>query len=174
MNVAIIGSGNVGSALAKALRRGGRQVTFGVREPDPDKPDQASVAAAVEPADATILAVPFAAAGEVIASASGFAGRVLIDPTNPLGMREEGLGLTMGHTTSGAEEIAALASAARVFKAFNQTGFENKADARSYAAPPVMFVAGEDPASKQSVLTLVADCGFDPVDAGDLARGAFA
>ncbi len=115
MNVAIIGSGNVGSALAKALRRGGRQVTFGVREPDPDKPDQASVAAAVEPADATILAVPFAAACEVIASASGFAGRALIDATNPLGMGEEGLGLTKGHTTSGAEQIAALAPAARVF-----------------------------------------------------------
>ncbi len=168
MNIAIIGTGNVGGALAQALRRAGHQVTFGARAPDPTQPDQLSIAAAVAPADATILAIPFAAAAAVIAAASGFSGRVLIDATNPLGMGESGLGLTMGHTTSGAEQIAALAPAARVFKAFNQTGFENMADARPYAAPPVMFVAGDDPAGKQTVLTLVGDCGFDPVDAGGL------
>ena len=74
----------------------------------------------------------------------------------------------MGHTTSGAEQIAALAPAAHVFKAFNQTGFENMADARPYPARPVMFVAGDDAAGKKTVLTLVADCGFEPVDAGGL------
>lgn len=168
MDVAIIGTGDVGGALARALRRAGHRVTFGVRSPDPDKSDQASVAAAVEATEATILAIPFAAAADVIAAASGFAGRVLIDATNPLGMGEDGLGLTLGHATSGAEQIAALAPAARVFKAFNQTGFENMADGRAYGAPPVMFVAGDDPAGKQTVLTLVADCGFDPVDAGGL------
>lgn len=168
MNVAIIGTGNVGSALAEALRRNGHQVLFGVRAPDPTQPDQASVATAVEPADATILAIPFTAAAEVIAAGSGFAGKVLIDATNPLGMGDGGLGLTIGHTTSGAEQIAALAPMAHVFKAFNQTGFENMADARPYAARPVMFVAGADAAGKQTVLTLVADCGFEPVDAGDL------
>jgi predicted dinucleotide-binding enzyme len=168
LNVAIIGAGNVGSALAGALRRGGHTVTFGVRAPDPGWPDQASIAEAVRAADATILAIPFAAAAEVIAAAGGLAGRVLIDATNPLGMTEGGLGLTMGHTTSGAEQIAALAPAARVFKAFNQTGFENLSGADAYADRPVMFVAGDDPAGKQTVLALVADCGFEPVDAGGL------
>ncbi len=110
MNVAIIGTGNVGSALAEGLRRNGHQVLFGVRAPDPTQPDQASVATAVEPADATILAIPLAAAADVIAAGSGFAGKVLIDATNPLGMGDRGLGLTIGHTTSGAEQIAALGS----------------------------------------------------------------
>lgn len=168
MNVAIIGTGNVGGALAQALRRAGHQVCFGVRAPDPAEPDQRSIRAAVLTADATILAIPFAAAAEVIATASGFPGQVLIDATNPLGMGESGLGLTMGHTTSGAEQIAALAPAALVFKTFNQTGFENMADARPYAVQPVMFVAGDDPAGKQTVMTLVADAGFEPVDAGGL------
>ena len=168
MNIAIIGIGNVGRALADALRRGGHHVIFGVRAPDPAQADQGNIAAAVESADATILAIPFAAAADVIDAGAGFVGKILIDATNPLGMGEGGLGLTMGHTTSGAEQISALAPAARVFKAFNQTGFENMADARPYTTPPVMFVAGDDPAGKQTVLTLVTDCGFAAIDAGDL------
>jgi 8-hydroxy-5-deazaflavin:NADPH oxidoreductase len=168
LNVAIIGSGNVGGALAQALRRTGHRVTFGVKSPDADKPDQLSVAEAAGRADATILAVPFAAAGDVIAAAAGFAGEILIDATNPLGMGEDGLGLTMSFSTAGAEQIAALAPEARVSKAFNQTGFKNMADARPYAARPVMFVAGDDANSKQTVLTLVSDTGFEPVDVGGL------
>jgi predicted dinucleotide-binding enzyme len=168
MQVAIIGSGNVGQALAQALRRAGHQVTFGARNPAAGKPDETSTAEAARHADAIILAIPFAAAGEVIAAASGFAGQILIDATNPLGMGEGGLGLTMGFSASGAEQIAALAPAARVFKTFNQTGFENMADARAYADRPVMFVAGDDAAGKPTVLSLVTDAGFEAVDAGGL------
>jgi predicted dinucleotide-binding enzyme len=166
--VAIIGSGNIGRALAGALRRAGHQVSFGVKSPEPSQPDQASVADAVGRAQATILAVPFAAVGDVTAAAGGFAGKILIDATNPLGMVEGGLGLTMGFTTSGAEQVATLAPQARVFKAFNQTGSENMADAWPYASRPVMFVAGDDADGKRTVLALVADAGFEPVDIGGL------
>lgn len=124
MKVAIIGSGNVGCALGQALGLAGHQVGFGVRNPDTDQPAKMSISAAAKNADVTILAIPFGAVGEVIAAASGFAGKVLIDATNPLGMGEGGLGLTMGFETSGAEQIAALAPEAHVFKTFNQTGFE--------------------------------------------------
>ena len=168
MNIAIIGSGNVGCALAGALRRAGHQVSFGVKSPDPGQPDHRSVPDAVGRAQATILAVPFAAVGDVVAAAGGLAGKILIDATNPLGMVEGGLGLTMGFTTSGAEQVAALAPQARVFKAFNQTGFENMADARPYAQRPVMFVAGDDADGKRTVLALVTDAGFEPIDAGGL------
>jgi predicted dinucleotide-binding enzyme len=78
----------------------------------------------------------------VVEAANGFAGKIVIDATNPLGMGPGGLGLTLGHSTSGAERIAALAPGARVFKAFNQTGFENLEDARVYSRRPVIFVAG--------------------------------
>ncbi len=141
MQVAIVGSGNVGQALAGALQRAGHLIIFGVRQPEAGRADQKSIAEAAETADVTILAVPFASARDVIAAASGFAGKVLIDATNPLGMVEGGLGLTMGFTTSGVEQIAALAPEAHVFKTFNQTGFENMADTRPYAARPAMFVA---------------------------------
>lgn len=168
MRVAVIGPGNVGNALATALRRAGHEVVFGSRTPEAGKPDQRTIAGAVATADASILAVPFGAAGDVITAAGGFVGKVVIDATNPLGMIDGGLGLTMGYTTSGAEQIAALAPQARVFKAFNQTGWENTQNASPYAARPVMFVAGDDDAGKQIVLTLVADAGFEPIDLGAL------
>jgi len=168
MHVAIVGSGSVGGALAQALERAGHQVTFGSRTPEPGKPNESTVADAANGADATILAIPFGAAADVIAAAGGFAGKVLIDATNPLGMGEGGLSLTVGFESSGGEQIAALAPQARVFKTFNQTGFENLADARPYAARPVMFVAGDDEAAKPAVLGLVTDAGFEAVDAGGL------
>ena len=169
MNIAIIGAGSVGSALAGALRRAGHHVTFGVRTTRPGRGDEVPVADAVAGADATILAVPFGAVAEVItAAAAGFAGHLLIDATNPIGMGEGGLGLTLGFETSGAERIAALAPGARVFKALNQTGFENLADTRPYAVRPVMFVAGDDEAAKPVVLQLVGDAGFEALDVGGL------
>jgi predicted dinucleotide-binding enzyme len=168
MRIAIIGSGNVGRALATALVRAGHAAIFGVRTPDPARPNEATVADAVAGADASILAVPFGAVKEVVAAASGFAGRVVIDATNPLGMTDGRLGLTIGFDTSGAEQIAALAPEARVFKAFNQTGFENMADAQAYDPRVVMFVAGDDAAGKPLVMRLVADAGFEAIDLGGL------
>jgi predicted dinucleotide-binding enzyme len=169
MHVAIIGTGSVGGALAAALGRAGHRITFGARAPDRAKSNEAKIADAAAAADAIILAIPFEAAHDVIASASGFVGKVVIDATNPLAMGEGGLGLAMGFTTSGAERIAAMAPKARVFKAFNQTGFENMADARTYATRPAMFVAGDDPAGKAKVLKLVADAGFEAIDLGGLS-----
>ena len=168
MQVAIIGTGNVGTALAQALRRAGHKVVFGTRAPEPGSVDRTGISKAVRQADVTILAVPFGAVPQVVAAADGFAGKVLIDATNPLGMVEGGLGLTMGFDTSGAEKIAAMAPQALVFKTFNQTGFENMADASGYAARPVIFVAGDDAASKPAVLALAADAGFEAIDAGGL------
>ena len=170
MRIAIIGTGNVGDALARALRRADHTIVFGTRSPDPSDANQATIAEATADAEATILAVPFEAIGDVIAAAGGFAGKVLVDATNPLGMGSRGLGLTMGFSTSGAETIAAMAPDAKLFKAFNQTGFENMADATAYMTRPVMFVAGDDAAAKPLVMGLATDAGFEAVDAGDLAE----
>jgi predicted dinucleotide-binding enzyme len=170
MRIAIIGTGNVGHALAQALGRAGHTVLFGTRAPDPSNANQATIVEAAAGCETTILAVPFAAVPDVITAAGGFDGKIVIDATNPLGTGSRGLGLTMGFTTSGAETIAALAPNARLFKAFNQTGFENMADATVYTSRPVMFVAGDDAATKPSVMQLVTDAGFEALDAGDLSQ----
>jgi 8-hydroxy-5-deazaflavin:NADPH oxidoreductase len=168
VNLAIIGTGSVGTALASALRPAGHRIVFGVRTPDPSDPAQASVADATATAEATLLATPFDAVPDVIAAAGGFRGQVLIDATNPLAAGEAGLELTLGHLASGAERIAALAPAARVVKAFNQTGFENLADARAYPSRPAMFIAGDDAEARQLAATLAVDAGFEAIDAGPL------
>jgi predicted dinucleotide-binding enzyme len=168
MTIAIIGSGNVGGALAQALQRSGHEVVFGVKNPDPEKPEQRAIADAASSAEVSILAVPFNAAPEVIESASGFADKIVIDATNPLQVGEGGLGLTLGFNSSGAEQIAAKAPKAHLFKTFNQTGFENMAHAGRFGSRPVMFVAGDNEAHKPTVLKLVADAGFEALDAGGL------
>ncbi len=168
MNIAIVGAGRVGVALAQAFARAGHAVTFGVRAPDAAKPDERSIAEASAAAETVVLAVPFDAVADVIAAGGGFAGKILVDATNPLGMREGELALTMGFDTSGAERIASLAPHAHVFKAFNQSGFENLGDARAYRQRPSMFVAGDNTTLKPAVLRLVSDAGFEAIDAGGL------
>ena len=106
--------------------------------------------------------------GDALAAAGDLSGRLLVDVTNPLRMGAAGLELSIGFDRSGAEHVASLAPGAAVFKTLNQVGFEVMANAAGYAAPPVMFVAGDDVARKPVVMGLVTDLGFDAVDAGGL------
>jgi predicted dinucleotide-binding enzyme len=179
MRIAIAGAGNVGGALGKGWARAGHNIAYGV--PDPSDPKHrpaaeaaggarlGTVAEAVSGADVIVLAVPFGAAAEALAAAGDLAGRILIDATNPLRMGAAGLELSMGFERSGGEHVASLVRGCSVFKALNQVGYEVMADSGGYPAAPVMFVAGDDEAKKPVVLGLVADLGFQAVDAGGLA-----
>ncbi len=126
----------------------------------------ASVSDAARDAEVVVLATPYAANAAAIASAGDLAGKILIDVTNPIGAN---FTLAVGHTTSGAEEVAKLAPRARVFKAMNQVGFEVMANPAFAAGRPVMFVAGDDAAGKKVVLDLVSALGFETIDAGEFA-----
>jgi predicted dinucleotide-binding enzyme len=79
-------------------------------------------------------------------------------------------GLELGTTTSAAEQIAGWALHAKVLKAFNTVGFNVMADAKFGADLPVMFYCGDDAAAKATVQPLIAELGFDPVDAGPLRQ----
>jgi hypothetical protein len=80
------------------------------------------------------------------------------------------MGLALGHTSSGGESVAAWAPGAAVFKTLNTTGFNNMEDSGGYAQKPVMFFAGDDSARRATVAALLADLGFEPVDAGPLSN----
>ncbi|MFN7663249.1 MAG: NADPH-dependent F420 reductase [Inhella sp.] len=180
MSVSIIGAGNVGMALARAFTRAGESVVLGV--PQPAKVAEAvaalgerarvgSVDEAIDASDLVILAVPHAATAAIAQSRPDWQGRVLVDATNPLA---PGLaGLTVGTSTSAAEELARLASGARVVKAFNTTGAENMADARYPQGAPFMPVCGDDAEARRRVLTLATLIGFDAVDAGPLSAARY-
>lgn len=182
MKIAILGAGAVGTTLAARWLDAGHEVTLAVREPSGPKASAAaaatggrapalSVADACAGADVVLLATRHEDAAAALAAAGELAGKVVLDATNPL--LPALAGLSVGHTISAAERIQRLLPAARVVKAFNCTGAEIMAD--PILGPPgtgrraAMFVAGDDTAAKATALRLAADCGFEAVDAGDLA-----
>lgn len=171
MNIAILGAGNVGATLGNRFAECGYSVSFGV--PNPQKYTDrglsgtiGTVAEVTQAAEIILLAVPSNAIEQAIKECGDLRGKILIDATNPLGMTEKGLALTVGFTTSGAEKIAALAPEAKLVKCFNQTGFGNMATPNG----SVMFVCGNDPGANEIVRQLAAEIGFDAVSAGDLAQ----
>jgi 8-hydroxy-5-deazaflavin:NADPH oxidoreductase len=173
MKIAIVGAGNVGKALGKAWEKRGHNVIYGVRNPGDAKYDElktARVADAARPADAILLATPWDATEAALNSAGNLAGKLILDATNPLSMGPQGMGLAVGHTTSGGEMVAAWAKGAAVFKTLNTTGFNNMEDTAGYAQKPVMFFAGDDQGQRATVAALLSDLGFAPVDAGPLSN----
>jgi predicted dinucleotide-binding enzyme len=170
IKIAIIGAGNVGRALGGAWRTA-HDVTYGVRTPeDPKYADLgaavATTTAAARDADVVVLCTPWQSTEQAIADCGELTGRVVVDCTNPL--TPDFSALEIGHSTSGAEQVAAWARGARVCKAMNQIGAPMM-DHPGVAGTPVMFVCGDDAAAKEVTSTLVSELGFEVVDAGELA-----
>jgi predicted dinucleotide-binding enzyme len=174
LRILIIGAGHVGAALGLGWLAVGHDVLFAVKDPASGKYDSLPRDRLVEAnaphgADIVVLATPYAAAVPALEVIGGARGLTVIDCTNPLGMGPDGLHLTLGFDTSGAEAIAAAFPEAHLFKTLNQTGAENMAEARAYHPTPVMFVAGDAADRKPQVMGLVTDLGFHAVDAGPLS-----
>ncbi|MFN8491119.1 MAG: NAD(P)-binding domain-containing protein [Caldilineaceae bacterium] len=181
MKIAIIGTGNVGQALAVGWTSKGHQVSFGSRDPAGAKA-QAAVAAtggkataqreqaAVHAAEVVVLAVPWDATETVVKGLGDLAGKVLIDATNPIG---PGFQLAVGKDTSGAELVQSWATHARVVKAFNSTGAENMRNPIYDGEPTTMFICGDDAAAQSVAKGLAEDLGFAVADTGGLATARY-
>jgi 8-hydroxy-5-deazaflavin:NADPH oxidoreductase len=178
MKIAVMGTGSVGGTLGRRFAELGHAVTFGAQNPsDPagktlvarirGDVGVATVARAAADAEVLVLATPYDANADVIAAAGDLTGKIVIDVTNPIALDLSGL--VVGHTTSGAEQLAALARGARVYKTLHQTGWENMANPVYPAGKAVMFVAGDEPTGKATVLALIEALGFEAIDAGELS-----
>ena len=181
MNISIFGTGNMASGLAVILAKAGNSVTLASRDVAKARSVAAelgnniaagSFADAADTADTIILAVPYEAAADVIAAAGGLAGKIIIDITNPL--TADYSGLTIGHSTSAAEEIQKSAPSAKVVKAFN-TIFASVLQNGGKAAekPATVFVASDDAEARNSVAALATGAGFIAVEAGGLASARY-
>ena len=180
MTISILGAGNVGLALAGAFTRRGETVVLGVPQPAKyadavaalgERARLTTTAEAIAASDLVILAVPHAAVAAIAQSVDDWQAKVLVDATNPLA---PGLAsLTLGTSTSGAEELARLARGARVVKAFNTTGAENMADAGYPGGLPMMPVCGDDAQARQQVMALATLIGFEAVDMGPLMAARY-
>lgn len=154
--------------MGQRLGAAGHQVLFGVREPDHPKYDGLEVETveeAVASADVVILAVPWRAARDAVEGLGDVGDRVVVDVTNPFG---EDRAHIRHPELSGTEQIRAWLRGGRLVKAFNTTGSGNLGDPAYPSGTPVMFVAGEDAAAKQTTLSLATELGFDAIDAGGM------
>ncbi len=184
MKVAIIGTGNIGAGLAKTLAKAGNRVTLAgktaadgavlaenLAASTGDAMTGATIPEAVQGADIVILAVPYGAIAGIVGQAD-FGGKVVVDLSNPVA--EDFSGITLGFTTSAAEEVQALLPAAQVVKAFNTVFaqvYDKGLDFGGHAVPA--FVASDDDGAKAEVLELAAGAGFEPVDAGALRNARY-
>ena len=169
MKVAIIGAGNVGTALGEGLRAAGHDVIYGVRAKSsgPASARMASPRDAAAGSDVVVLATPWSAAEVVVRDLGDLGGRVLVDAINPIAA---GFKPAVGHTTSGAEILQALALNARVVKGFNTVGFEVMRAPRFAHGAAAMFLAGDDAGATATAAALATDLGFEAVPLVGLAH----
>lgn len=179
MKIGVIGAGHVGGTLGVRWARNGHAVTLSARDLHSPQMQallrQAGGAAraagpqeTVMASDIILLATPFPAAREAIATLGNLVDKVLIDATNPL--LSDLSGLAMGTTISGAEQIAVWGRGAKVVKAFNTVGYNIMENPAFPGGQPVMFYCGDDAGAKQPVAQLAAELGFEPRDAGPLRQ----
>jgi hypothetical protein len=166
VKIAVLGSGHVGRTLGDRWVAAGHEVRYGSREPSGES--VLSTAEAAAWGEVIVLAVPYPAVGAVVKAAGDLVGKTVIDVTNPIAA--DFSGLTVGHTSSAGEEIAALVPTAHVVKAFNSVGFNIMEDPSFPDGAASMLIAGNDDAAKAVVATLARDIGFDSVDAGPIEQ----
>ena len=175
MDIAIIGAGNVGKALATSLTKAGDDIIITAADVEHAAASAEEVGArsaksnreAVEGADAVILAVPYTAVDEVLAEiGDALAGKIVIDVTNRMDPSDPTATLD---GTSASEQIQMKAPQARVVKAFNTVFATNQANPVVEGIELDGFVAGDDEEAKRAVLELVKSIGLRPLDAGPLA-----
>ena len=148
MTVAIFGSGKMGGGLARLLASKGFDIAIGHRDPGKAvaladdigaKARGGNLKDAVSQADIILLAVRYQDAAEALKAAGDLTNKIVVDISNPI--TADYKGLTIGHSTSAAEEIQKLAPGAKVVKAFNTIFAEllPKAEraARSKCSSPV-------------------------------------
>lgn len=175
-NITIIGSGNIGSNLARLFATK-HNVTLGSRDPSQTRAKLPGLtvkdyAEAVRSADIVILAVPFSEVASIAAKTGDLAGKTLIDVTNPL--TADFMGLTLGYSTSAGESVQAAFPKAHVVKAFNTVLAQVLAKAVAGAKSlPSVLVAGNHAAANAEVVQLAKDAGFAAFDTGPLTNARY-
>ena len=177
MKVAIIGAGNVGTALATSFARAGHDVVIASRDPE----DAATAAAAsgariasdnvsaVSDADVVIPAVYSPNLAEIATEISAAAaGKAVIDVSNRIAFGANGPEIDTA--SSNAEALAQMLPQSSVIKAFNTLFASSQVDPIAEGIQLDGFVAGDDEAAKAAVLELVRSIGLRPVDVGPLVR----
>jgi hypothetical protein len=179
--VAIIGTGNIGGRVAADFAAGGQDFLLAGRDQEAARKLASdlgghavavSVDEAVERADVLVFAVWFDAFKELIAQyGERLAGKVIVDPTNPVALDENGsFQKIIGEQESSGQILAGLLPAgARLVKAFGTLSADTlSAAARREPERAVLFYAADDEAAGDLVADLIRIGGYEPVRVGGL------
>jgi predicted dinucleotide-binding enzyme len=184
MRIGVLGSGLMGSKLGTILARAGHLVVFSyshsrnklerlARDAGP-RAQAGTPAEAVAGADAVLLAVHWSRVDDVLAQAGKLTRKAVL--TCSLPMNKNDSRLVLGHTTSGAETLAAKLPRAHVVSAFSTVPSEVLFDVfkrRRRGTPPDLVYCGNHKAAKRRAARLIRDVGFNPVDLGELSAARY-
>lgn len=180
MKVLVIGAGNMGTGFVKQLAAAGHQVTISARDiakAHAVAQQFGAQAVAAEDAasgvDAVVVATPYGEASAALRTAGAQGGTVVIDITNPL--TPDYMGLTLGHSTSAAEEIAQAVPGIEVVKAFNTLFAQVLAAGADFGSGQkvTVFLASDSERAKQTAKALAESMGFQTMDAGGLKNARY-
>jgi len=179
MRIGILGSGLMGSKLGTIFARAGHEVVFSYARSEQKLKKLAREAGeraragtpreAVQDAAAVLLAIHWSRLDDVLEQAGDLKSKVVINCSLP--MNDANTELVVAHTSSGAEELAKKVPGAHVVSAFNTVPSEvlfGTYEARRKSRKPSLIYCGDHRRSKEVAATLIADAGFDPLDAGPL------
>ena len=179
MTYSIIGSGAIGSALARRFASAGINVDIAnTRGPDSLKPLAADLNGAVSPvplekallADVVILAVPFVAVKDATRSVADWKGRIAVDATNAIDFSNFTPADLGGRLST--DIVASHLPGAKVVKAFNTLPAAVLAsEPKQSDARRVLFLSSNDQQAVAEVESLIARLGFAPIALGKLNEG---
>ncbi|MDH3545560.1 MAG: NAD(P)-binding domain-containing protein, partial [Gammaproteobacteria bacterium] len=164
--IAIIGTDAVANALGPEFAALGHEVIYGSRNPNRDKVRQLVMrtgenaaamgqAEAAASAEIVVLAVPWDVIEEVVNNLGDLSGKIIIDPTNPRAVGDDGL-RWYARESSNAELLQQWAPGAFVVKAFNTMSADTMSDPATAGGPVSVPIVGNDPGAKETVAALIA------------------
>jgi predicted dinucleotide-binding enzyme len=180
MATTIIGVGNLGGTVARHLVNGGEAVVLAAKDESRAQAladdlgplaSAASVGDAIDASDTVLLAVWLDQLKSVLAEhAQRLDGKVVVDPTNPIGFEDGQMIRTLPEDQSSSSVVAGLLPAgAHYVKAFGSLGaVEQLATSANREPRIVLFYATEDDAAATTVERLIRTAGFEPMDVGGL------
>jgi predicted dinucleotide-binding enzyme len=182
VTTAIVGIGNIGGRLARDLVRGGESVVLAAKDEANaaalaqelnELARAASVEEAIAEADVVVFAVWLDTIKELISKDTDLLeGKVVVDPSNPIGVDENGeMTRTLpDHQSAGSVVAAMLPTGAHYVKAFGTLGADSLASAANRdPRRAVLFYATDDAAAAAAIERLISAAGFDPLKAGGVA-----
>lgn len=161
MKIAIIGTGNVGGALATNWSKKGHTINLGVQDLSNFKgaallknenTHAYSIKEAVDLSDVILIATPPAAIFEILGQMDDVTGKIIIDATNAVRQGPDPY-KTVYHCLTDK-------TMAEVVKCFNTTGYENMLDPVYHGVAIDMFMAGDSDKAKNVAMRLALDAGF--------------